>query len=285
MSEIQQKALIFGAGATGKALLKSVQKKYEVIGFLDNDKQKWESDEGICGITVFAPSKIFEMDYDVVVIGTYVGLDPLTEQLLEMGVARGKIDQSFILLAVLSRVTFLESLGELFDESGIQGCVAEGGVFQGDFAKEINRVFPSRRFYLFDTFTGFDKRDVELEQKKSYSEPGSGHFNVTSEELVLSKLPHPEMCILRKGYFPESTEGIDEIFCFVNLDFDLYKPILAGLEFFYPRMVKGGIILVHEYFSDSYRGVREAVTDFITGKDGLRLFPIGDGLSIGIYCD
>ena len=136
--------------------------------------------------------------------------------------------------------------------------------------------------YLFDTFEGFDKRDISVERNNSYSEELAGHLNITGEQLVLSKLPHPDMCVILKGYFPETAEGIDEEFCFVNLDFDLYKPILAGLEFFVPRMVRGGVILIHDYFNPGYLGVKEAIKAFEDKCGSLSLFPIGDGSSIAI---
>jgi O-methyltransferase len=33
----------------------------------------------------------------------------------------------------------------------------------------------------------------------------------------------------------------------VLLDADLFAPIKAGLELFWPRLVPGGLILVHDY--------------------------------------
>ena len=107
------------------------------------------------------------------------------------------------------------------------------------------------------------------------------HFKMLSEELVLGKMKKPEMCVIRKGYFPETAEGLEESFCFVNLDFDLYQPIMAGLEYFTPRMVKGGVILIHDYFSETFKGVKKAVQEFV-GKNNLSIFPIGDGISIAI---
>jgi hypothetical protein len=102
--------------------------------------------------------------------------------------------------------------------------------------------------------------------------------------MVLGKLPHPENAVIKKGYFPETAAGLEDTFCFVNLDFDLYMPILAGLEYFFPRMVSGGIILVHDYFSEIYKGAKRAVNDFEKEHEAVKLFPIGDGISIGIYC-
>lgn len=144
---------------------------------------------------------------------------------------------------------------------GIEGSTAELGVYKGDFAELINHYFPDRKLYLFDTFKGFDTRDAELERAKNFSD-ASQNWSNTSEELVLSKMEHRENCIIRKGWFPDTAEGIDDKFCFVSLDADLYQPILAGLNFFYPRLVHGGVIMIHDFNNKGYNGVRQAVKEF-----------------------
>ena len=77
-----------------------------------------------------------------------------------------------------------------------------------------------------------------------------------------------------------SAQGIDDEFFFVNLDMDLYRPTLEGLRFFGERMVRGGCILVHDYFSH-YRGVGQAVTEYLEGRR-LAAIPIGDEISIAV---
>ena len=57
-------------------------------------------------------------------------------------------------------------------------------------------------------------------------------FKETSLDVVMAKMTFGENVIVKKGYFPETTEGIEDTFCFVNLDMDLYLPMLAGLRFF-----------------------------------------------------
>lgn len=94
---------------------------------------------------------------------------------------------------------------------------------------------------------------------------------------------HPENCIIKKGYFPKTANGINETFCYVNLDMDLYKPTLEGLRFFYPIMIKGGIIIVHDYSSKGYEGINATVHEFIEEiSDNIVPFPIGDHVSIAI---
>jgi hypothetical protein len=276
------KAFIFGSGSTGKFVLHLVEEQYTVIGFIDNNRKRWGM--SVEGYEIFPPEKLNTSDFDGVVIASLPGLNEITTQLLSMGVSKDKIIKDFIETTVKSRIVFLEKLGAIFTEQSMTGSIAEGGVFQGEFACEMNRIFPQKKLYLFDTFTGFDRRDVVVEERNNFSEYGESHLGITSEELVLKKLPYAENAVIRKGYFPETAEGIEDKFCFVNLDFDLYQPTMAGLEYFYPRMVDGGILLVHDYFSEGYKGVKEAVKGFSDKQGGIRLFPIGDGISIGIYC-
>ena len=64
---------------------------------------------------------------------------------------------------------------------------------------------------------------------------------------------------------------------------DLYKPTLDGLEFFWPRMIEGGILWVHDYFSQSYPNVKDAVDTFVESQSSrIYKMPIGDDLSIAL---
>lgn len=159
------------------------------------------------------------------------------------------------------RTATLELMSREINRHHVKGSTAELGVFRGDFARLINHYFPDKKLYLFDTFEGFDARDANADRKAKYSQ-GTQDFTQTSVELVLEKMKHPKNCIIRKVWFPETAEGVDDEFCFVSIDADLYQPILAGLEFFYPRLVHGGAIMVHDFNNLDYLGANQAVCDF-----------------------
>lgn len=148
-------------------------------------------------------------------------------------------------------------------DRGVPGAVAELGVYKGDQAGLINRLFPDRALYLFDTFSGFFDRDLGAESDGKFSSAVVGDFADTSIELVESKLPHPRQAKFFPGFFPETTDGIEERFAFVSLDVDLYDPTRAGLEWFYDRLSHGGYIFVHDYNNRRYMGVRKAVDEFV----------------------
>ena len=63
------------------------------------------------------------------------------------------------------KVGILELCAREIYSRKIEGSVAELGVYQGGFAKYINQAFPNKKLYLFDTFTGFDAKDISLEKK------------------------------------------------------------------------------------------------------------------------
>ncbi len=159
----------------------------------------------------------------------------------------------------------------------IPGDLAELGVYQGDTAWKLNALFPDRALYLFDTFEGFDTRDVQTEAAHACSFVREGEFSDTSMELVLSRFPHPERAIIRKGYFPDTARGMPETsYALVSLDADLYAPLLAGLSYFYPRLSPGGMILLHDYNNTRFGGAKKAVEDFEAAHGPLLLVPLSD---------
>jgi len=148
-------------------------------------------------------------------------------------------------------------------QRGVPGDLAELGVYQGVTARLFHEYCPDRTLLLFDTFTGFDTSDTTSREGKL------GMFADTSAAAVLRYIAPrkdaPERILLRQGYFPESIapEDPDRRFAFVHLDADLYGPTRAGLEFFYPRLNPGGMIVVHDY--NSWEGARRAVDEFSAG--------------------
>jgi hypothetical protein len=283
-----KKVIIYSTGSTGERIYHNLTNRggfREVIAFADDNPAYWGSE--LLGLKIISPEDIKNYIYDKIIIAAVMYQSIFEKLVNELGVPREKIDTSHVDSAhhVINRIKFIDYFAKIVYDKNMQGNIAEGGVFMGDFAKYLNKIFPDRTLYLFDTFEGFDKRDVEAERKNNFSEFNEGHLRFSSEEHIKAILPHPERAVICKGYFPETAQGIDDKFIFVNLDFDLYKPILAGLEFFYPKMAHGGIILVHDFFNDAYKGVKAAVNEFCD-ENGLAYMPIADEASAAIikYC-
>lgn len=169
--------------------------------------------------------------------------------------------------------------------NNITGAVAELGVFTGNFAQYISHKFPDRPIYLFDTFASFDEEEFDEEKQRAEFEKNINakeffeDFKNTDLELVLGKMANREQTIIRQGYFPNTTKGLSEDlrFAFVSIDVDLEESIYCGLEYFYPRMSKGGYIFVHDYNNILLTGVKRAVQRFAQEQEGgLKMVPLSD---------
>ena len=55
-----------------------------------------------------------------------------------------------------------------------------------------------------------------------------------------------------------------ECFSLVHTDVDLYQSTKSVLEFFYGRMIPGGVIISHDF--NSCRGPYNAITEFFQDK-------------------
>lgn len=165
------------------------------------------------------------------------------------------------------RIRTFELIVEEIKERNVLGAVAELGVFRGEFAKYINKAFADRKCYLFDTFEGF--RVEEAQEEKNVGNCGEAFINFykqTNEDIVLKKMPVPQNIICKKGLFPESLNGLEEMFAFVSLDVDFEKAIYDGLEYFYPRLNAGGVIFIHDYNSAKLSGVKKAIRKYEKNK-------------------
>ena len=214
-----------------------------------------------------------EFDYVIIIQHHY---ENMMNNLLNLGVNRKKIivwKKVEKIEKIDQRIAYLHMCADLIKERNIRGSCAEVGVYKGDFAKYINCYMPERKLYLFDTFEGFGMQQVlDIDRVK---ESAFSSFRDTSVEEVLEKMTNPQNCIIRKGCFPDTAKEVDDKFAFVSLDADLYEPIKSGLEFFYPRLEKGGYIFVHDYGGYDWPGVKCAVNEFCY-KHKVSMVPILD---------
>lgn len=283
-----KKIVIAGAGQMGLATARLIDpNSAELLAFADNDPDKWTLPDGSCPEH---PEKI-----PIVSLDTAVSLAPDEFLISPLDRERAQsIYEQLKLCRFYGDVVQLRKIYENFDirstcikemagrVANVPGAIAELGVYKGDTAWQMNYYLPEKQFYLFDTFEGFSESDVATEKAYVLSHAAVGDFADTSVGAVLDRMPHPEMCKVRKGHFPETAAGLSHAdFAFVSLDADLYEPTMAGMEFFYPRLNEGGVMIVHDYHNKRFKGVRQAVKEYeqrliAAGHAPLKLVPLGD---------
>lgn len=183
------------------------------------------------------------------------------------------------------RFRTFEMLCQEIKSNGVQGSVAELGVFRGNFTYYINRELGDRKTYLFDTFGGFGENDIKKDTESGFLHASVAEaYTNTNVGVVREKLAHPENVEFRVGYFPESLHGLEDKFAFVLIDVDLEDPIYNGLSYFVPRMLGGGYIMLHDY-NNYLGGVKRSVIRY-ESESGIKLkkVPLCDDAGTLVLC-
>ncbi len=280
-----KKVGIFGAGQAGVMVKSWLLSDLKFGFFMDNNEKR--QGELLDGYPILSMQDGLKQEPDIIWIAVLnrEARASIAQQLREAGFTGELISISEIREKMDIRLSAVRLIAEEIRKRKVPGEIAELGVFRGDLAKELNRLFPEKTLYLFDTFEGFSEKDLEIERRVGSARAAARDFSDTSVELVREKLPFPEKAVFCKGYFPESLsqlggEGLPE-FALVSLDPDLYEPVYQGLSLFYPRLSAGGAIVIHDYNSMQFPGVKKAVEKYCEEHD-LFIVPLMDLHGTGI---
>ncbi len=151
----------------------------------------------------------------------------------------------------------LEMLDLFLDQTkDVVGDIAEIGVYKGGTARLLVSS-TNKKVYLFDTFEG-------MPPVTKYDLHKQGDFADTSLGRVDELLNEFSNYSLYKGIFPieNSVYVAHKKFSLVHLDVDIYSSVGECLGFFYPRMSRGGIIVLDDYNEPNCPGAKLATDEF-----------------------
>lgn len=134
-----------------------------------------------------------------------------------------------------------------------------------------------RRFYMFDTFSGLVDSMVSDADMGAYNYRYVPCYEETRDYFA----KYPGVTLVQ-GVVPESlsTVKIDKV-AYLSIDMNCAAPEKAALEYFWPRLVSGGVILLDDYGWRGYENQKRVHDDFArsVGHEVLPL-PTGQGLII-----
>jgi len=157
----------------------------------------------------------------------------------------------------------------------LKGNVAECGAFRGlssfvfcNYIRMFSPDFDGRDYHIFDSFEGLSEpKEQDAISRSEYGKLGahyesrgafSGPMNVV--KATLSDYPAIEY---HPGWIPESFSTVkDREYKFVHVDLDLYEPTKGAIEYFYPRLIESGVIVIDEYAIPRWPGAKRAVDEY-----------------------
>ncbi len=166
----------------------------------------------------------------------------------------------------------------VIDTFYVSGNIAEVGVFAGGTSRILHSFMnKNKKLFMIDTFQGVVDSDPTLDGNfriENYNIARHGF----SEDTVRKSFNHENVTII-KGYFPDCEHNLyDEKFSLVHLDTDTYKSTYNCLEFFYPRMSPGAILVCHDYHNKQFTGVTQALDTFMRNKEMVVKYPDTQGV-------
>lgn len=150
----------------------------------------------------------------------------------------------------------------------LRGDLAECGVYKGGTAYLIAYTIKhssanDKRMHLFDTFTGMP--DNAVKKRDSHKEGDFGDVSLDSVKHYLSEFPNVKYY---PGVIPKTFKSVqDKRFSFVHIDVDIYPTARDCCQFFYNRIVTGGIMIFDDYGFPGYKLAEKlAVDEFFSDK-------------------
>lgn len=163
----------------------------------------------------------------------------------------------------------------------LEGDLAECGVYEAGgtimMAEVLKQKKSNKHIFAFDSFTGMPEPTEFDKMHNGHIHYIKGILQDTSLKLVQAKARHFKVensITFVKGFFQDTlpvTIAADSKFSLVVIDPDQYLGTKCCLEFFYSKIVTGGIIIIDDYLIPDVSkldtpGVKIAVDEFLASK-------------------
>ncbi|HEY5301720.1 MAG TPA: TylF/MycF/NovP-related O-methyltransferase [Acetobacteraceae bacterium] len=162
-------------------------------------------------------------------------------------------------------------------------CGVDNGMLSVGICEWLDFNRTDRDFWLFDTFDGIPESQMSEAERAGI---GSWHNRESYEECFEAAranfAPWPR-CRLVRGEVPDTLAAFpaDRKVAFLSIDMNILLPEIAALDFFWDRLVPGGIVLLDDYGWMSHTDQRAGFDAFARAQGTLVLtLPTGQGLMI-----
>ena len=169
-----------------------------------------------------------------------------------------------------------EILSALSLTQPIEGNIVEFGSARcgtaaliGNFLKQ-NKIL--KKIYAMDTFgAGFDREELARERSRGLTdakeEDFTGEYNsLAYVQAKIKALQLERYVVPIQGLFQQTFNSIEGKFSLAIVDCNISESVKYSIESVWPRLTIGGMILVDNYASKKYRGVKRTVDLFVKKK-------------------
>lgn len=165
----------------------------------------------------------------------------------------------------------------------LDGDFVECGVNRGGSAmvaiQYVNFKNLNKKFYLLDTYKGIDERYITKSEKQKGA-PIEGKYSECYEEVVKTFKDFSNVKIIR-GAVPDTLPQVpSEKIAYLSIDMNNRLPEIAAAEYFWDKLVSGGVIVLDDYGFGGYHMEQKIGFDQFAAERGVEVLslPTGQGL-------
>lgn len=160
-------------------------------------------------------------------------------------------------------------------------CGVGDGVTAFFALKEITeneKISNNFTMHLYDSWSEM-KKEILLKNELI----NEGKYSNLDIDLTKSNLKEfKDKLVFHKGYIPESFSKMPQSpkeIIYLHIDLNSAIPTKATLEFFFTKLIHGGIILFDDYAWDGYEDTKYVIDEFFSDKEGILLkLPTGQAI-------
>lgn len=170
----------------------------------------------------------------------------------------------------VQRLTNLARLAATALAEGVPGDFIETGVWRGGCCILMRGLLAAsgvtdRRVYVADSFAGLPPPNASAFPKdEGLDLSGFAELAISLDEVKENFRRYgllDDQVVFVQGWFSETLKQLEaEQFALVRLDGDLYESTYVALESLYPRLSRGGFLIVDDY--NAIPQCKAAVTDY-----------------------
>jgi hypothetical protein len=162
----------------------------------------------------------------------------------------------------------------------LPGELAECGCYVGTSAFFMAQASTHGSLYLFDSFQGLSNPNSADRGATKDVLPWSAGDLSTDEATLRRNLSRYDFIEVLSGWIPERfNEVAEHRFRVVHIDVDLYEPTRDSLEFFFPRLVDGGVIVMDDYGFETCPGATRAAHE-LAASHGVGVLHLATGQGV-----
>jgi len=263
------------------AVKRLVQRAARCFGYQLVPVGVWAKASRALALADAAPSLLFQVD-------------PVFQSSYAMGLAITGTPESGQVVCSKRQSRFYNLLSIHRWAGGVPGWQVECGCWKGLSSYLLNqqakRLKPSHDgagFMIVDSFEGLSQptREDRVQRGSDPPLPGgeytarAGTFYCPQDAVrkALSEFPAIEY---HQGWIPEVLSSLPErTYSFVHIDLDLHDPIRGAVDYFFPRLEKGGVIVLDDYGSLTWPGALKGGDDAAAAL-GQPLTPLSTGQAL-----